>query len=362
MIKENQAEFEICCIDKWHKLGYTGKGIKIANLEKANPDLWFFDGKVSCPTGHKYDKFENYHGNQTMDVIHQVAPDANLITLSNYNQTINNYISGDIVDVSIPYMIENGVHLVNASLRGNNHKVLNERIQGAQENGVVFCTSAGNTHGGGLTAYAKSDKWISASAVHYDDDRDRINLATYASRGEELDISMFSNLFIHDSRKGYENRVFPVTGTSFSSPMFTGMLALVQQFFLKKVGRTLFQDEIELFIQDHVIDLGETGWDEMYGHGLFVLPESSSINTSKYLLRDKPIVAETPKEEPKEDEKMAKFTDVNTHWGKEAIEFAADKGLIKGYEDGSFKPNNTVTRAELATVIARMNGFVEPKK
>lgn len=287
-IKENLAEFEICNILRWHELGYTGKGIKIANLEKANPDLWFFDGKVSCPTGYIYDKFENYHGNQTMDCIHQVAPDADLITLSNAANSSNNYIEGAIIDVSIPYMVNNGVHLVNASLGGNDIKMLNDIIVDAQSYGVVFCTSAGNVAEKGLKGYAKSNKWISVGAVHYYDHDKKTKLATYSSRGKELDISCFSNLHIHDARKDYKGRTFPVEGTSFSSPMFTGMLALVQQFFLEKIGRTLYQDEIELFIQDHVVDLGDIGWDENYGYGLFVLPEPNDINVEKYLLRGKP--------------------------------------------------------------------------
>lgn len=295
MIKENQAEFDICGINKFWSKGYTGKGIKVANMEKTNPDLWFFDGKVSTPTGHVYDKFENYHGNQTMDCIHQVAPDADLITLSKSAKSSNNYIEGVIIDVSIPYMINNGVHLVNASLGGNNNKMLNDIIVNAQSHGVVFCTSAGNVAEKGLKGYAKSNKWISVGAVHYYDHDKKTKLASYSSRGKELDITCFSNLHIHDARKGYKGRTFPVEGTSFSSPMFTGMLALVQQFFLEKIGRTLYQDEIELFIQDHVVDLGAEGWDEMYGHGLFVLPEPDAIDVEKYLLRDKPPII-IPKE------------------------------------------------------------------
>lgn len=35
------------------------------------------------------------------------------------------------------------------------------------------------------------------------------------------------------------------------------------------------------------------------------------------------------------------------------IQSVADLGLIRGYSDGSFKPNNSMTRAEIATVIYR---------
>ena len=52
-----------------------------------------------------------------------------------------------------------------------------------------------------------------------------------------------------------------------------------------------------------------------------------------------------------------KFTDVSKdHWAYEAIEELAEKGIINGYEDGTFKPNEPITRAEVATIISRIKG------
>ena len=49
----------------------------------------------------------------------------------------------------------------------------------------------------------------------------------------------------------------------------------------------------------------------------------------------------------------AKFTDVDGHWAKEYIEYGVEKGYINGYEDKTFKPNKTVTRAEFSKMINR---------
>ncbi|MFD3258633.1 S-layer homology domain-containing protein [Paenibacillus lentus] len=50
------------------------------------------------------------------------------------------------------------------------------------------------------------------------------------------------------------------------------------------------------------------------------------------------------------------FKDVQSnHWAKKAIETAVDKGYFKGYADGTFKPNATVTRAEFAALLARVS-------
>lgn len=54
------------------------------------------------------------------------------------------------------------------------------------------------------------------------------------------------------------------------------------------------------------------------------------------------------------EEVIGMFLDVpNNHWAKESIEFLVKLGILTGYSDGTFKPNNTVTRAELAAVIAK---------
>lgn len=55
----------------------------------------------------------------------------------------------------------------------------------------------------------------------------------------------------------------------------------------------------------------------------------------------------------------AAFSDTKGHWAETAIEQAAASGYIKGYPDGTFRPNQGVTRAEF---IAILNGaFNVPK-
>lgn len=45
--------------------------------------------------------------------------------------------------------------------------------------------------------------------------------------------------------------------------------------------------------------------------------------------------------------------DVSGHWFTPAVEWAREKGLIKNYPDGSFKPNNPLTRAEACAILER---------
>ena len=48
------------------------------------------------------------------------------------------------------------------------------------------------------------------------------------------------------------------------------------------------------------------------------------------------------------------FSDIANHWARESIERAAALGWINGYEDGTFRPDNAITRAEAMTMINRV--------
>ena len=51
--------------------------------------------------------------------------------------------------------------------------------------------------------------------------------------------------------------------------------------------------------------------------------------------------------------------DYTQHWAKEAIEKWSAYEIVEGYENGDFRPNNPITRAELATVLDRVFKFPE---
>lgn len=48
------------------------------------------------------------------------------------------------------------------------------------------------------------------------------------------------------------------------------------------------------------------------------------------------------------------FTDIKGHWAEKYIERAAELGWIKGLEDGTFRPNDCITRAQAMTMINRV--------
>ncbi len=48
------------------------------------------------------------------------------------------------------------------------------------------------------------------------------------------------------------------------------------------------------------------------------------------------------------------FSDIVSHWAKDEISAAANNGWINGYTDGTFRPNNKITRAEAMTLVNRV--------
>ncbi len=53
----------------------------------------------------------------------------------------------------------------------------------------------------------------------------------------------------------------------------------------------------------------------------------------------------------KETVSSHKFTDIKGHWAENEIARVAAKGWVKGYEDGTFKPDQPITRAEAVKLV-----------
>ena len=49
------------------------------------------------------------------------------------------------------------------------------------------------------------------------------------------------------------------------------------------------------------------------------------------------------------------FIDTRNHWAKDAIDFVSARGLVSGMSDTIYAPNNSTTRAQLWTILARQN-------
>lgn len=60
-----------------------------------------------------------------------------------------------------------------------------------------------------------------------------------------------------------------------------------------------------------------------------------------------------PEPSPQPDPSIKLPTDVKGHWAEKNIAIMYEKGLLMGYSDRTFRPENKLTRAELCTVLCR---------
>lgn len=61
------------------------------------------------------------------------------------------------------------------------------------------------------------------------------------------------------------------------------------------------------------------------------------------------------------DISISAFTDTDNHWAENEINYMRYNGYLAGYDDGSFKPDKNLSRAEFATMIATIiNPSIDP--
>ncbi|MGB9613505.1 MAG: S-layer homology domain-containing protein [Candidatus Margulisiibacteriota bacterium] len=61
--------------------------------------------------------------------------------------------------------------------------------------------------------------------------------------------------------------------------------------------------------------------------------------------------------------RLVNFADVpEGYWAKQPIENTGTVGLVEGYPDGTFQPDRSLTRAELATLLVRAKGLKLPER
>lgn len=308
MRAENREEFEYARIPTWWAYGFTGRGVKVAVLEDIDNDD---------------------HGRKCVDIIRQIAPDAVVvgrrrptIVIEHGEMTME---TAAAMEAFYRGLVAEGVNIVSMSLYGNatpGIEKLEREILIA--NGLTLLCAAGNEDGEEIAPKqsAHLPTWISVGAAFLYKGKPR--RAHYSETGPQLDVMGFTNQ--------YTTWGVMFTGTSCGNPFVTGVLALVFQYHKQVTGRFPTFDESRILLTTTLAeDMDAPGFDHLTAYGLVRLPTS-------------PFALTTP----------PRFTDTAGHWAEAAIRTCAEAGLLFGDPDGQFRPDDTVTRAELATVLARL--------
>ncbi len=62
---------------------------------------------------------------------------------------------------------------------------------------------------------------------------------------------------------------------------------------------------------------------------------------------------------PISDVSYGQVSDIENHWAKTDIIYLMEKGIMEGYSDGTFKPNRNITRAEFLKMVNNVFQFTE---
>jgi serine protease len=188
----------------------------------------------------------------------------------------------DIID-GINFAVNNGANIISMSLEGSSPSTgLEAALANAYNNDVTCVAASGNSGQNGVAYPAAYDSYVIAvGATQYDKTR-----APYSNYGTSLDVvAPGGNLNLDQNGDGYGDGVLQQTfsgsswgyyffdGTSMATPHVTGVAAL-----LYDMGITT-PDDIINTIQNSAIDLGATGWDIYYGHGLINAYNALIYNT-----------------------------------------------------------------------------------
>ena len=182
-----------------------------------------------------------------------LAYDARLMTLRAFDVTGN--AEEDDIAAALLYAAMNGAHVVNMSFGdGVDSPLLRAAVKAAADMGCILVASAGNT---GTTSRQYPASYGDVIAVAATNERDV--RAPFSSTGSTVRIAAPGQSIVTTAiGRGYRT----VSGTSFAAPYVAAAAAL-----LKERHPSWTSREILSTLRETSVDLGESGWDPLYGDG-----------------------------------------------------------------------------------------------
>lgn len=252
-----------------------GKGIKVGIIDTGidyyHPDLK--DRIIECRnfTDEKSDMDLNGHGTHVAGIIGAslngigvvgVAPECEIYSAKAFKKdgTADNFAIAE----SIEWMIKKDVNVINMSFASEKpSEEIYKKIVKAYNKGIILVAAAGND-GSYVKSIGYPAKWKEVIAVTAVDIENKH--AEFSSCGKEV-------LVAAPGKEIYstfpDNSYKALSGTSMSTPLIAGSVALFQSKARNRFKRLLTPTEMKLIICMYADDFGENGRDDCYGYGVF---------------------------------------------------------------------------------------------
>jgi len=116
-----------------------------------------------------------------------------------------------------------------------------------------------------------------------------------------------------------------------------------------------FSDVIGTKYEDAVLYLKAFGYSSGYPDGTY--KPLNNITRAELVTLAVAFSADAQEIIDSGEEVSSNFSDISNHWAEKNIKVAAKVGIVSGYEDGTFRPNNLVTHTEALAMLINVHGL-----
>lgn len=257
-------------------LGNTADPVRVGiidtGISNIHPDLLAnMKGGVNTINPRKNWNDDNGHGSHVAGIVAAldndigvigVGPAIDLYAIKVLGASGSGYLS-DVIE-GIQWAIANGMQVINMSLgTSDDIQSFHDAVIAAKNAGLVTVAAAGNS-GGSVLSPAAYPEVIAVSATDKND-----VIASWSSRGPAVDLSA-PGVSIYSTYKG--TGYATLSGTSMAAPHVAGSAALVLNtsvgLYDTNSNGKWDPDEVQAKLQATATDLGNAGFDVLYGWGL----------------------------------------------------------------------------------------------
>lgn len=270
-------------------------------------------------------------------------------------------INFDAAKKAIHYAVDNGAKVINLSFSGETpFPIYKDILNYAYAHNVLVIAAAGNNSSNldeapqsPICDDESSQLIIGVGSLNRSDAK-----SDFSNYGSCVDVYLPGEDILAASSFLSNQEYMYVSGTSFAAPLLSGIAAR-----LWALHPDWNVEEIKTAILQHVVmtnGIPVIGSDILLSTKPQVIYEGLTNDiTVNHDASNFVAPLDTPSQSPLKDSNNAPaFTDIGTDSPLfSAVQYLQNKGVIEGYSDGTFKPNNAINRAEFLKIVLTARGI-----